>query len=70
MTEDASHVSNTDIVKLLQAVAKRSDIVAIYTLLENIIQQLNFINQRRNLNPQLVCEELLHQWYFLVKSGN
>ena len=70
MTEDASHVSNTDIVKLLQAVAKRSDIVAIYTLLENIIQQLNFINQRRNLSPQLVCEELLYQWYFLVKSGN
>ncbi|MCO4837849.1 MAG: DNA polymerase III subunit delta' [Oceanospirillaceae bacterium] len=70
MTQEVSQVSNKDIVKLLQAVAKRSDIVAIYALLENLIQQLNFINQRRNLNPQLVCEELLHQWYLLVKSGH
>jgi len=39
-------------------------------LLEKLIQQLNFINQRRNLNAQLVCEQLLHQWYLLVRSGD
>jgi hypothetical protein len=37
-------------------------------LLEKITQQLSYINQRRNLNTQLVCEELLHQWYLLVRS--
>jgi len=70
MTGDTHHVSNLDIIKLLQAVAARSDILAIYRLLEKLTEQLNFINQRRNLNAQLVCEELLHQWYFLVRSGN
>jgi hypothetical protein len=62
-------LANPDIVKLLQAVAKRSNIIATYSLLEKLTQQLNFINQRRNLNTQLVCEELLDQWYLLVRSG-
>jgi DNA polymerase-3 subunit delta' len=69
MTASADHLANPDIIKLLQAVAQRSTINAIYLLLEQLIQQLNFINQRRNLNTQLVCEELLHQWYLLVRSG-
>ena len=69
MTGNTSHLANPDIVKLLQAVAKRSNIIATYSLLEKLTQQLNFINQRRNLNTQLVCEELLDQWYLLVRSG-
>jgi DNA polymerase-3 subunit delta' len=68
MTGSTEHLKNPDIVKLLQAVAQRSNIVATYTLLEKITQQLSYINQRRNLNTQLVCEELLHQWYLLVRS--
>ena len=68
MTGSTEHLKNPDIVKLLQAVAQRSNIVATYTLLEKITQQLSYINQRRNLNAQLVCEELLHQWYLLVRS--
>ncbi|MDC9719583.1 MAG: DNA polymerase III subunit delta' [Gammaproteobacteria bacterium] len=69
MTGDAAQLSNLDIIKLLQAVAQRSDIEDIYHLLEKVTVQLNYINQRRNLNPQLVCEELLNSWYLLVKSG-
>jgi len=69
MTGNTTHLANPDIVKLLQAVAQRSQIKAIYELLDQLTQQLNFINQRRNLNNQLVCEELLHQWYLLVRSG-
>jgi len=69
MTGNTAHLANPDIVKLLQAVAQRSNIKAIYALLDQLTQQLNFINQRRNLNDQLVCEELLHQWYLLVRSG-
>ena len=69
MTQSPEHVANPDIIKLLQAVAQRSNIAAIYALLEKLTAQLNFINLRRNLNPQLVCEELLHQWYLLVSSG-
>ena len=70
MTGNTSHLANPDIVKLLQAVAQRSNIIATYSLLEKLTQQLNFINQRRNLNTQLVCEELLDQWYLLVRSGS
>ena len=69
MTGSTEHLKTPDIVKLLQAVAQRSNIVATYDLLEKITQQLSYINQRRNLNAQLVCEELLHQWYLLVRSG-
>ena len=69
MTTSTDYLANPDIIKLLQAVAQRSHINAIYALLEQLTQQLNFINQRRNLNTQLVCEELLHQWYLLVRSG-
>lgn len=69
MTKSTDYLANPDIIKLLQAVAQRSHINAIYALLEQLTQQLNFINQRRNLNTQLVCEELLHQWYLLVRSG-
>ena len=69
MTQSPEHVANPDIIKLLQAVAQRSNIAAIYALLEKLTAQLNFINLRRNLNPQLVCGELLHQWYLLVSSG-
>jgi len=69
MTGDTAHLANPDIVKLLQAVAQRSNVKAIYSLLDQLTQQLNFINQRRNLNNQLACEELLHQWYLLVRSG-
>ena len=69
MTASTLHLNNPDIVKLLQAVASRSNVMAIYALLEKLTQQLSYINQRRNLNAQLVCEELLHQWYLLVRSG-
>jgi len=69
MTASTLHLNNPDIVKLLQAVASRSNVMAIYSLLEKLTQQLSYINQRRNLNAQLVCEELLHQWYLLVRSG-
>ena len=63
------HLANPDIIKLLQAVDQRSNIIDIYALLEKLTEQLNFINLRRNLNTQLVCEDLLHQWYLLVRSG-
>jgi DNA polymerase-3 subunit delta' len=69
MTGSTAYLNNPDIIKLLQAVASRSNIIAIYALLEKLTQQLSYINQRRNLNAQLVCEELLHQWYLLVRSG-
>ena len=69
MTANTAQLANPDIVKLLEAVAQRSHIVAIYAFLEQLTQQLNYINLRRNLNAQLVCEELLHQWYLLVRSG-
>ena len=68
MTASTDYLANPDIIKLLQAVAQRSTMHAIYALLEQLTQQLNFINQRRNLNTQLVCEQLLHQWYLLVRS--
>jgi len=69
LTEDVSCLANADLEKLLQAVAKRSDIAAIYGLLDQVTLQLNYLHQRRNLNPQLVCEELLNGWYLLVRSG-
>lgn len=69
MTGNMAHLANPDIIKLLQAVAQVSHIKAIYAFLEQLTQQLNYINLRRNLNAQLVCEELLHQWYLLVRSG-
>jgi DNA polymerase-3 subunit delta' len=69
MTGSTAYLNNPDIIKLLQAVASRSNIIVIYALLEKLTQQLSYINQRRNLNAQLVCEELLHQWYLLVRSG-
>ena len=68
MTGNTAHLANPDIIKLLQAVAQRSSIKAMYRLLHRLTEQLSFINQRRNLNNQLVCEELLHQWYLLVRS--
>ena len=69
MTSNAQHLANPDIIKLLQAVDQRSNIIDIYALLERLTEQLNFIHLRRNLNTQLVCEQLLHQWYLLVRSG-
>ena len=69
MTGNTAHLANPDIIKLLQAVDQRSNIIDIYALLEKLTEQLNFINLRRNLNTQLVCEDLLHQWYLLVRSG-
>jgi len=69
LTQDSRYIINTDLLKLLQAVAQRSDIAAIYQLLDAVTQQLNYVHQRRNLNPQMVCEELLNDWYLLVRSG-
>ncbi len=69
LTQDDSCIINTDLLKLLQAVAQRSDIAVIYQLLDAVTQQLNYVHQRRNLNPQMVCEELLNGWYLLVRSG-
>lgn len=69
LTQDVAAVENPDLVKLLQAVAQRSDIAAIYHLLGEVTQQLNYIHQRRNLNPQLVCEDLLNGWFLMVRTG-
>lgn len=69
MTGEPDSVTNQDILKLLLAVGKRSDIRAVYQLMDMISEDLQYLNQRRNLNPQLVCEKLLNQWYLLVKSG-
>ena len=69
LTEDSRFLVNKDLVKLLQAVAQSSDITAIYQLLDQVTQQLNYVDQRRNINPQLVCEELLNGWYLLAQSG-
>ena len=70
LTQDPSVLVNSDLLKLLQAVAKRSDIGAIYALLDEVTVQLNYLQQRRNLNAQSMCEDLLNSWFMLVSTGD
>lgn len=65
-TADTSSVLNQDVVKLLQAVARKTDMPPIFALYDDVLQALNSLNQRRNINQQLMLEQLLYRWYQLI----
>ena len=65
-TEDPGTVLNQDVVKLLQAVARKADMPPIFALYDDVLQALNSLNQRRNINQQLMLEQLLYRWYQLI----
>jgi DNA polymerase-3 subunit delta' len=65
-TNDTQQVVNQDVVKLLQAVARKAEIQAVFGLYDATLQALDSISQRRNINQQLLLEKLLYSWYQLI----
>ncbi len=65
-TNDEQQVINQDVLKLLQAVARKAEIEAVFSLYDETLQALNSISQRRNVNQQLLLEKLLYGWYQLI----
>lgn len=65
-TQDPQLVVNQDILKLLQAIAKKANIKQVFNLHDELLNSLDSLVQRRNINQQLMLEKLLYQWYQLV----
>ncbi len=65
-TKQAHLVGNQDVLKLLQAIAKKADIKQVFALHDDLLASLDSLVQRRNINQQLMLEKLLYQWYQLV----
>ena len=65
-TQDGQLVANQDVLKLLQAIAKKADIKQVFKLHDELLTSLDSLVQRRNINQQLMLEKLLYQWYQLV----
>ncbi|MCP4789733.1 MAG: DNA polymerase III subunit delta' [Gammaproteobacteria bacterium] len=65
-TADVANIRNQDVEKLLLAVAKKTSIEAMFALYDEVLQALDSINKRRNINQQLMLEQLLYRWYQLL----
>ena len=57
---------NQDVIKLLQAIARKAEIKAVFGLYDDTLQALDSLSQRRNINQQLLLEKLLYGWYQLI----
>lgn len=65
-TQDSQQVVNQDVIKLLQAIARKAEIKAVFGLYDDTLQALDSLSQRRNINQQLLLEKLLYSWYQLI----
>jgi DNA polymerase-3 subunit delta' len=65
-TQDSQQVVNQDVIKLLQAIARKAEIKAVFGLYDDTLQALDSLSQRRNINQQLLLEKLLYGWYQLI----
>jgi len=61
-----AQIVNTDMSKMLTALAKRSDIKQVYRLSDKVQQQRAALLQHQNPNRQLLLEDLLLDWNNLI----
>ena len=65
-TDSPENVIHQDIIKLLNALAKRADVQAVFRFYDELNEHIQNVYQRRNINKQLMLEKLLNDWYQLV----
>jgi len=63
---EAANIVNGDMKKMLSALAKRSDIKKVYHLSDKIQQQRTALLAHQNPNKQLLLEDLLLDWGYLI----
>ncbi|KGK42263.1 DNA polymerase III subunit delta [Nitrincola sp. A-D6] len=64
---DMQKISNTDMFKMLNAVAKKTTVVKLYALIDKLQAERISLMERHNPNRQLLLETLLLEWVGLVR---
>lgn len=64
---EAAKITNTDMEKMLSAVAKKADVAALFVLIDQLQAERVGLMERHNPNRQLLLETLFMRWNRLVR---